>query len=103
MTGTEKQIPWATEIRSNVVKTYTNALPILKSMAPSEEAYTQIEGVIQARIEALLAEDVYAGDIIGLFGDIRFDGDSAHDFEAVNAVYNVVLPHTTGQRTILGR
>lgn len=75
MRGSEKQIKWATEIRDNVIKTYTEAIPILEDLAPNLEAYEKVKQLLTARIELLKDENIHAGDIIDIFKDIRFNGD----------------------------
>lgn len=103
MKGTEKQITWATEIRTNVINTLTAAMPILSQIAPSQEAAEMATKLLQTRIDALNAADVYAGDIIELFKDVRFNGDIEHDFGNVEAVYRVGVTYTASQRAILGK
>lgn len=93
MKGTEKQIKWATEIQGNVIHTFESAA----------DAEPQLKNVIQPYIDRLSAEDVYAGDMIDLFRDIRFCGDIQHDLPAVMAVYRVAVANTEGQHAILGR
>ncbi len=103
MKGTDRQIAWATEIRANVIKTLTAVMPLYVQSAPSPEAAEMATKLLQTRIDVLNAPDVYAGDIIELFKDIRFNGDIEHDFGHVNAVYRVGTIFTTGQRAILGK
>lgn len=93
MKGTEKQIKWATEIRSNLIKTFEAAA----------SAEPQIKDMITPYIERLTSDDVHAGDIIDLFSGIRFNGDLQHDVPAIMAVYHVAVANTAGQRAILGR
>lgn len=93
MKGTEKQVKWATEIRSNLVKTFESAIA----------AEPQLHNVIKPYIDRLSADDVDAGDIIDLFKDIRFRGDLQHDLTSVMSVYHVTVANTAGQRAILGR
>ncbi len=103
MKGTDKQIKWATEIRENVVKTFENMIPVIPTIAPNQEAAENAVKELKARISRLNSENVYAGDIIDLFKDIRFNGDLQHDVNEVMAVYNVTVPHTTTARALLGR
>lgn len=93
MKGTEKQIKWATEIRSNVIKTFESAIA----------AEPQLQDAIHPYVDRLSADDVYAGDIIELFKEIRFNGDLQHDLPAVMSVYRVTVANTAGQHAILGR
>jgi hypothetical protein len=101
MRGSEKQIKWATEIRDNVIKTYTEAIPILEDLAPNPEAYEKVKQLLTARIELLKDENIHAGDIIDIFKDIRFNGDNEHDLECVISRYRFYSPITQGQRKIL--
>lgn len=93
MLGTEKQVKWATEIRSNIVKTFESAAV----------AEPQLKNVIQPYIDRLIADDMYAGDIIDLFKGIRFNGDLQHDLPGIMSVYRVAVANTAGQHAILGR
>lgn len=102
MLGTEKQIKWATEIRTNVVKTLQAVIADLQVMSNNDMARRNISD-IQVRIDLLNAENVHAGDIIDLFKDVRFSGDHRQDFEKVISVYRVSVANTAGQRTILMR
>lgn len=93
MKGTEKQVKWATEIRSNLINTFESAI----------DAEPQLQNVIQPYIDRLSMDDVYAGDIIDLFKGLKFNGDLQHDLTDVMAVYRVSVANTAGQHTILGR
>lgn len=93
MKGTEKQVKWAADIRTNIIKTFEAA----------SEAEPQIKDLAKPYIDRLSADDVYAGDIIDLFKDIRFNGDLQHDLPNVMAVYHVAFANTAGQHAILGR
>lgn len=93
MKGTEKQVKWATEIRFNVIKTFESAAA----------AEPQLKDVIQPYIDRLSSDDVYAGDIIDLFKDVRFKGELQQDLPNVMAVYRVTVSNTAGQRAILMR
>lgn len=103
MKGTEKQVAWATKIRENVVKTFSSMFNVLPAIAPNQAAAKSAAEELQSRIDRLTREDVYAGDIISLFKDIRFNGDLQHDFNEVVAVYNVAVPDTVTARVLLGR
>lgn len=84
MRGTEKQIAWATEIQSNIVKTLENAIDLMgKVNAPEDIRRKNIEDT-SAWMDAIQNAD-YAGDIIDLFKDIRFSGNLDSDFRALMA------------------
>ncbi len=102
MKGTGEQITRATEIRANVINTLTTAMPIIVQCAPSSIAAKMAEKLLQARIDALNAPDVYAGDIIELFKDIPFTGDTGRDFDSIQTVYSTNMPQTAGQKALLG-
>ena len=93
MKGTEKQIKLATEIRSNLIKTFESAIA----------AEPQMQNVIQPYIDRLSKDDVFAADLIDLFNGITFSGDMQHDLTNVMSVYRVTVANTTGQHAILGR
>lgn len=100
MKGTDKQIAWATDIQSNVIASFEKFIEDIQTFdAPEEIKAANIAGC-RERIEALNAAE-YAGDIIGLFKDIRFTGDNEKDFPKVMAVYNTTRPNTDGQKKIL--
>lgn len=102
MKGTEKQIAWATDIQANVIASFEKFIEDIKVFdAPEEIKAANIAGC-QERIEALTAAE-YAGDIIDLFKDIRFTGDSAKDLPKVVAVYRVTKANTPGEKEILRR
>lgn len=96
MKGTEKQIVWATEIRTNVIK----SLEFIKANArpqPQPGTRTRIDDMI----ELLNEDDVYAGDIIDIFKHIRFGEDEVKNGLEVIATYRVTVPHTAGAKRIL--
>lgn len=93
MKGTDKQVKWATEICANIIKTFETAA----------ESEPQVKNLAKPYIDRLSADDVYAGDIIELFKDVRFNGDLQHDLPNVMAVYHVAFANTAGQHAILGR
>lgn len=93
MKGTEKQVKWATEICSNLIKTFESAIA----------TEPKLKNVIQPYIDRLSTDDVYAADIIDLFKAIRFNGDLQHDLPAAMSVYRVSVANTAGQHAILGR
>lgn len=100
MTGTPKQLPWAEEIRANVIASFERFIQDIQNFDAPEEVKAQNISDCLARIEALQgAED--AGDIIGLFRDIRFTGNNETDFPKVMAVYRTTKPNTPGQHAIL--
>lgn len=103
MKGTERQVALAEKIRDNVVTTFENMFPVIPAIAPNQAAAETAVKELQSRIDRLNSEGVYAGDIIDLFKDIRFNGDLQHDFNEVMAVYNVTVPYTTTARALLGR
>lgn len=94
MKGTEKQVKWASEIRENVIR----SLEFVKKNSPSA---TQAEA--QKRIDLLNDVDVYAGDIISLFQDIRFGVNEMENAQSVMVVYNhrTFMPNTPGERHLL--
>jgi hypothetical protein len=100
MKGTDKQIAWATDIQANVIASFEKFIEDIKVFdAPEEIKAANIAGC-KERIVAL-NDTEYAGDIIDLFKDIRFTGDSEKDFPKVMAVYNTTCPNTDGQKKIL--
>jgi hypothetical protein len=100
MKGTDKQIAWATEIRSNVIASFWKFIEDIKAFdGPEEIKAVNIAGC-RERIAALNDAE-YAGDIIDLFKDIRFTGDVEKDFPKVMAIYNTTRPNTDGQKKIL--
>ena len=93
MNGTEKQIKWANEIRSNII----NTLESIKSCA-------QPAGVadLNNKIERLNnAEE--AGSIINIFKDIRFSGNTKDDFLQILSYYRIHSPNTPDEHNILGK
>lgn len=94
MKGSEKQITWANEIRENVVK----ALEFVGANSPAN-----VLAEVQKRIDLLNEANVYAGDVINLFGDIRFGSDEMKNAKAVMFVYNRrgYVPVTTGEKSLL--
>lgn len=102
MKGSEKQIKWATEIRENVVKSLRHVMDSAPANIPESVRMATIEK-LQRYIDRLNEDDVYAGDIIELFKDIRFGADQKADDMKVASVYNsrVLVPNTDGQRRLL--
>lgn len=92
MKGTVKQIPWATEIRENVIK----SLEFIKAHSP-----TDVQAEAQKRIDCLNEENVYAGDIIDIFKYIRFGADEMKNAMEVQAAYRVALPYTSTGKYLL--
>ena len=103
MVGTEKQVKWASEIRSNIIKTFQAVINDSAPMAATNAIIQENIAGLQARIDRLTVDNIYAGDIIDLFKDIRFSGDYKDDFSRVLSVYNVGSTNTNGQREILMR
>lgn len=103
MVGTEKQVKWASEIRSNIIKTFQAVINDYTPMAATNAIIQENIAGLQARIDRLTVDNIYAGDIIDLFKDIRFSGDYKDDFSRVLSVYNVGSTNTNGQREILMR
>lgn len=102
LSGTEKQVTWATELRQKVVNALDKSIPDFKRVAPTKEAFEQAESMVKKMIGNLKSADK-AGDIIDLFKDVSFSGTTEEVFGKIMAVYNVTVPKTTGQRKILGR
>lgn len=101
MVGTEKQVKWASEIRSNIIKTLQAVINDFAPMASSNEMVRKNIADVNERINRLSADGVHAADIIDLFKGIRFSGDYKVDFERVISVYRVTVPSTQGQHEIL--
>ena len=74
MRGTAKQIKWAEDIKTNIIKVYE----AIKSNEPSNTAS------IDAAIAKLNAID-YAGTIIDLYKWCGLNGDIEHDASAIAA------------------
>lgn len=103
MKGTEKQIKWATEIQHNIIKTFEAVIAEISPYAESNQnVKANIDG-IRLRMDLLTDDNVYAGDIIDLFKDIRFSGDCKEDFGSVSAVYRVRVPMTATAKALLAR
>lgn len=102
LTGSEKQISYANQLRQNVINGLREALPEIKKVAPSKEAASAAEKKINQMVDNLKSASS-AGDVIDLFKDVRFSGSKEEVFGKIMAVYNVTVPQTTGQRKILGR
>lgn len=103
MVGTEKQVKWASEIRSNIIKTFQAVINDYTPMAATNAIIQENIAGLQARIDRLTVDNIYAGDIIDLFKDVRFSGDYKDDFSRVLSVYSVGSSNTNGQREILMR
>lgn len=108
MKGTEKQIKWATEIIETIRTILDNTIDGMKPVlaTATEDQKKNVEqniAFLRDRIDRMEAEDAYAGDIIDLFRDVKLTGNTDVDFKAWNAVYNVCIPNTDGQRVLLGR
>ena len=103
MRGTEKQIKWATEIRANVINTMESVIAYFTPLAATDPVVRQNVDCLNACIERLNAEDVYAGDVIELFGRTTFTGPYPRDFERVISVYQSAVPKNEGQRILLMR
>lgn len=94
MRGSEKQIVWASEIRANVIK----SLEFIKAHSPAD-----VQADAQKRIDRLNEEDVYAGDIIDIFKNIRFGADEMKNAMKVQSAYRITLPNTSGGKYLLCR
>lgn len=79
MRGSEKQIKWAEEIKANLVKTYTNAKPLM-----AEQDARGMDAMIE-----MLNKIEYAGDIISVYKGIRFTGDVNKDFDAICSTHRI--------------
>lgn len=102
LSGSEKQVSWANQLRQNVIGGLRGALPEIKKAAPSKEAASAAEKRINQMVGNLKSASS-AGDVIGLFKGVNFSGSKEEVFGKIMAVYNVTAPETTGQRKILGR
>lgn len=102
LSGSEKQVSWANQLRQNVIGGLRGAIPELKRVAPSKEAASVAENRINQMVGNLKSASS-AGDVISLFKGVNFSGSKEKVFGEIMAVYNVTVPETTGQRKILGR
>lgn len=101
LTGSEKQVSYANNLRQNVIDGLRQAIPEIKKVTSKEEA-SAAEKRINQMIDNLKSANS-AGDVISLFKDVRFSGSKEEVFGKIVAVYNVTVPETEGQRKILGR
>lgn len=76
MTGSEKQVAWATEIRARVLEVLRAALEMQKQVAPANTANLK---VWEQLIDVTEKFDGRAGDMIELLKDYRTTGDTRKD------------------------
>lgn len=95
MKGTAKQIKWAQDIVVKIVRVF--------DICVLDGACEESRRLLDSWKSALQDDDVYAGDIIDLFGDIRFSFNQEKDFMEILSVYRIAYPNTEGQKRILGR
>lgn len=98
--GSEKQIAWAEAIKYNIRQVFDRSIAHFDGLQDirKDEAKT----LVRERWGRIY-DAKYAGDIIDLFGHIRFSGDAAQDFGKICAVYKTSVPTTEGQKEILGK
>lgn len=65
MTGSEKQIKWATEIKNRIVKIYDEVL----SQNENHPNYAQVKAISEKLIANI--ESAYAGDVIDAFKNVQ--------------------------------
>lgn len=97
--GTDKQVAWAEEIRTNMIKVFEQALEELRQSP--EDRSKHIERVEEWM--AALKACRYASPIISLFGDVEFDKGFEKAFRRMGAVYRVRTPETKSQAILLCR
>ena len=82
MRGSVKQIRWAEEIRSNLIRTYHAVIPMLP-----EHERPMLEQAI-AKLENI----DHAGIIIEAYKGLRFTGDPVEDISKVMACHRNMMP-----------
>lgn len=93
MKGSEKQIAWATEIRSNIIKTF-------------EAAKAEVDTTTAAQIDNMvdrLNNAAYAASIINIFRAVRITGNTYEDVANIMACYHIHRPNTPDEHNILGK
>lgn len=91
MTGTEKQIKWAAEIKENVVATLTDMVKGITanpSFDRTNKQHAETENLWTSRIEKITAcEDAAA--IIDFFKSFDYSGEERKDVPSLVSVYKV--------------
>ena len=82
MTGSNKQIMWAKEIKANLIKTYRAVMPMLP-----EHDRPMLERAI-AKLDSIDR----AGIIIEAYKGIRFSGDPMMDISKIMACHSNMMP-----------
>lgn len=92
MTGTEKQVQWATEILTRY-KAAREVLMAKVSKAPEANRKSIIDAI--AKVDARLNDEAYAGDIIAR-GQCYFSGDATRDVAGLQeAICTIAKGHDT--------
>ncbi len=96
--GSEKQIDWAKDIITNVI----NCLEwgVVESEKEDNEFTPYNVSNFNERIERLKTDGLYAGDVIAVFGNIRFTGDKGEDFDRIVSAYRTASLVSDGVRFI---
>lgn len=98
MKGTQKQISWAEDIKANVLATIEAAKEYGRKQGSPEQTFA----MLNQWEERLNDEDVYAGDIIGIFRDCHFGSNEEENIRMMISAYRFVFVqatiHTEGQR-----
>ena len=102
MKGTEKQIKWATEIQTHIIATLENAIDLMGKVNAPEEIKAKNIADTTAWMDAIRSAE-YAGDLIDLFGGIRFKGDLNHDFACLMSARKLRVASTPARKHLLNK
>ena len=91
MTGTEKQIAWASEIKERVAAILTEGIEVRKQTHPENTA--NLKGFTDM-LNIVSSFDGYAGEMISTFKDVRRSGNIEKDVRKVLDTARATRVHT---------